>query len=183
VTVPVLRGSEVVLRPVEEADHPLILAWQNDPEVWWWMDYDHVFTLDDIHESEARAEVEGHPFLIEGPVGRPIGRTGLNQFSERDETAWLYIFIGEKDSWGMGYGGDAMVTVMRWGFQTFGLHLIQLWGLSTNIRAMRAYEKLGFVDDGTLRERSKKTDGKRYGRTILSMTRAEFDVRHGIPPS
>ena len=56
-TVPVLRGTEVVLRPVEETDHPLIMAWQNDPEVWWWMDYDRTFTLEDIHESEARATV------------------------------------------------------------------------------------------------------------------------------
>jgi RimJ/RimL family protein N-acetyltransferase len=43
---------------------------------------------------------------------------------------------------------------------------------------MRAYEKLGFHDDATLRQRSLKTDGKRYGRTILSITRAEFDAKH-----
>ncbi|MGZ5353312.1 MAG: GNAT family N-acetyltransferase [Actinomycetota bacterium] len=71
-SAPVLRGREVVLRPVEERDHPSILAWQNDPEVWW-MDYDRTFTLEDIHESEARATVEGHPFLIEESGGRPIG--------------------------------------------------------------------------------------------------------------
>lgn len=177
-TVPVLRGREVVLRPVEEADHPLILAWQNDPEVWWWMDYDRNFTLEDIHESEARARVEGHPYLIEAPAARPIGRIGLNQFSERDETCSLYVFIGEHDAWGRGWGGDAIVTLLGWGFETFGLHLVQLWGLSTNVRAMRAYEKLGFVVDGTLRERSLKTDGKRHDRTVLSITRAEFDEHY-----
>ncbi|HEY7755362.1 MAG TPA: GNAT family N-acetyltransferase, partial [Actinomycetota bacterium] len=94
-TVPVLHGEEVVLRPVAEEDHPLILAWQNEPEVWWWMDYERTFTLEDIHESEARAAVEGHPFIIEVD-GRPIGRIGLNQFSERDETCSLYVFIGDR---------------------------------------------------------------------------------------
>lgn len=176
-TVPTLRGEEVILRPVEEADHPLILVWQNEPEVWWWMDYERTFTLEDIHESEARAKIEGHPFVIE-VGGRPIGRIGLNQFSERDETCSLYVFIGERDMWGKAYGVDAIVTLLAWGFDTFGLHLVQLWGLSTNVRAMRAYEKLGFHADATLRQRSLKTDGKRYGRTILSMTRAEFDTRH-----
>ena len=176
-TVPVLRGREVVLRPVQEEDHALILAWQNDPEVWWWMDYDRAFTLEDIHESEARAQAEGYPFLIEAPAARSIGRIGLNQFSERDETCSLYVFLGEHDAWGKGWGGDAIVTLLGWGFETFGLYLVQLWGLSRNVLAMRAYEKLGFVVDGTLRERSFKADGKRYDRTILSITRAEFDER------
>lgn len=176
-TVPVLRGREILLRPVREDDHPLILAWQNEPEVWWWMDYDRTFTIEDIHESEARATVEGHPFLIE-VAGRPIGRIGLNGFSERDETCSLYIFIGERDAWGRGHGADAIVTLLRWGFDTFGLHLVQLWGLSTNLRAMRLYAKVGFHVDATLRERSLKSDGKRYDRTFLSITREEFEALH-----
>jgi RimJ/RimL family protein N-acetyltransferase len=175
-TVPVLSGRQVRLRPVETDDHPLILAWQNDPEVWWWMDYERTFTLEDIHESEARAVVEGYPFLIEAPGAVPIGRIGLNQFSERDETCSLYVFIGVHEAWSHGLGGDAIVTLLRWGFDEFGLHLVQLWGLSTNTRAMRAYEKLGFRVDGTMRERSRKSDGKRYDRTVLSITRAEFDA-------
>ncbi len=177
-TVPVLHGRDVTLRPVEDADHPLILAWQNDPEVWWWMDYERAFTLEDIRESEARAKVEGHPFLIEAPERRPIGRIGLNQFSARDETCSLYVFVGEREEWGRGFGRDAIVTILRWGFDTFGLYLVQLWGLSTNVRAMRAYEKVGFSVDGTLRERSLKSDGNRYDRTVLSITRSEFDARH-----
>ncbi len=177
-TVPVLRGREVVLRPVEDADHPVILEWQNDPEVWWWMDYERTFTLEDVHASEALAKVEGHPFLIEAPDGRPIGRIGLNQFSERDETCSLYVFVGDARYRDTGFGQDAILTLLRWGFDTFGLHLVQLWGLSTNTRAMRAYEHVGFAVDGTLRERSFKSDGERYDRTILSITRREFDALH-----
>jgi RimJ/RimL family protein N-acetyltransferase len=179
-TVPVLSGRQVRLRPVEVSDHPLILEWQNDPEVWWWMDYERTFTLEDIHESEARAVVEGHPFLIEAPGGTPIGRIGLNQFSERDQTCSLYVFIGVHEAWSHGLGGDAIVTVLRWGFAEFGLHLVQLWGLSTNTRAMHAYEKLGFRVDGTMRERSRKSDGRRYDRTVLSITRAEFNGLHSL---
>jgi RimJ/RimL family protein N-acetyltransferase len=142
------------------------------------MDYDRTFTLRDVHESEARAKTEGHPFLVEAPGAQPIGRIGLNQFSVRDETCSLYVFIGERDAWGKGYGGDAIVTLLGWGFETFGLHLVQLWGLSANVRAMRAYERLGFVVDGTHRERSLKNDGRRYDRTIMSITREEFEMRH-----
>lgn len=142
------------------------------------MDYERTFTLEDIHESEARARREGHPFLIE-IGGIPIGRTGLNQFSERDETCSLYLFIGERAAWGRGLAGDAMITLLAWGFEAFGLYLVQLWGLSTNARAMRAYEKVGFRVDGTMRERSYKSDGKRHDRTIMSITRDEFTARYG----
>ena len=170
----ILSGDRVALRPVTEADHPAILRWQNDPEVAWWMDYERTFTLEDIHESEANAIVEGHPFLIDAG-GRPIGRIGLNGFSERDGTCSLYIFIGERDVWSMGYGTDAMRLLLRWGFDAFDLYLVQLWSLATNARAIRAYEKVGFRVDGVLRERSLKSDGKRYDRTYMSITRDEFD--------
>lgn len=176
----VLHGESVSLRPVEETDHPLILAWQNDPEVWWWMDYDRTFTLEDIHQSEERARAEGHPFIIEAEA-RPIGRVGLNQFSERDRTCSLYIFIGEADARGRGYGPDAIATILRWGFSALDLRLVQLWGLSTNVRAFRAYERVGFRTDGTLRARSSKNDGNHYDRTIMSITRDEFSALHDRP--
>ncbi|HYG72465.1 MAG TPA: GNAT family protein [Actinomycetota bacterium] len=169
-----LGGGRIRLRPVREDDHPDVLRWQNDPEVAWWMDYERTFTLQDIHESEARAVEEGHPFLIEAD-GRAIGRIGLNGFSERDQTCSLYVFIGEREVWSMGYGTDAMRTLLAWGFDAFALHLVQLWSLSTNARAIRAYEKVGFQIDGVLRERSRKSDGRRYDRTYMSITREEFE--------
>jgi ribosomal-protein-alanine N-acetyltransferase len=172
--VTTLSGERVTLRPVRPEDHPDILRWQNDPEVAWWMDYERTFTLEDIRESEENASRDGHPFLIETADGRGIGRIGLNGFSERDRTCSLYIFIGERDVWSMGHGSDAMRLLLAWGFETFDLHLVQLWSLATNARAIRAYGKVGFRIDGVLRERSLKSDGKRYDRTHMSITRAEF---------
>jgi len=174
VSEPALRGERVSLREVELDDHPDILRWQNDPEVAWWMDYERTFDLEDIHRSEAEARLEGTPFLIEETTGRPIGRIGLNGFSERDRTCSLYVFIGERDVWSMGYGTEAMGLLLAWGFAEFDLYLVQLWSLATNARAIRAYEKVGFRVDGVLRERSLKSDGRRYDRTYMSITREEF---------
>jgi len=49
-----IQGERVILRPVEERDHALIHAWQNDPEVWWLMDYEAPFSMADIAASEKR---------------------------------------------------------------------------------------------------------------------------------
>jgi hypothetical protein len=44
---------------VEERDHALIHAWQNDPEVWRLMDYEGPFSMEDNVASEQRAREEG----------------------------------------------------------------------------------------------------------------------------
>jgi len=172
-----IRSERLLLRPVEEADHPLILTWQNDPEVSWWMDYERTFALEDIRESEARAKLEGHAFLIEAE-GQPIGRVGLNQHRERDRVCSLYVFIGERSAWGKGYGPEAIVAMLGWGFANLHLYLVELWGLSENERAFRAYERVGMRRDGTLRERSYKSDDRHHDRTFMSITRDEFARLH-----
>jgi [ribosomal protein S5]-alanine N-acetyltransferase len=172
-----IEAGRIVLRPVEETDHPLILVWQNDPEVAWWMDYERTFTLEDIHESEERAKLEGHAFLIEA-AGRPVGRIGLNAYRERDGVCSLYVFIGERTAWGHGYGPEAIVAMLGWGFANLDLYLVELWGLSANERAFHAYERVGMRRDGTLRERSYKSDGRHHDRTVMSITRDEFERLH-----
>ena len=89
-----IRGERVVLRPVEELDHPLIQRWQNDPEVWWLMDHERPTSLGDVAESERRAREEGYPYIIELD-GRPIGKIGLNDVRRRDRICRPYVFIGE----------------------------------------------------------------------------------------
>lgn len=168
-----IQGRAVTLRPVEEWDHPLIHQWQNQSEVWWWMDYERPFSLQDIAESEERSRAEGHPFIIEAE-GRPVGKIGLNQFRRRDRICSLYIYIGEPGAWGKGYGKDAIMTLLSYAFDRLDLHMVELWSLAPNERALRAYRACGFAVDATLRERSFK-DGGFVDRVIMSVTREEFD--------
>ncbi len=176
-----IRGERVVLRPVEERDYPLIHVWQNQPDVWFWMDYEQPFSLEDIAESEARARVEGHPFVIEAE-DRPVGRIGLNQFRARDRICSLYVFLGDPTAAGNGYGRDAILTLLSYAFDRLDLHMIELWCLAGNTQAVSSYRSCGFVEDGTLRRRSFK-DGKWHDRVIMSVTREEFEaVRKNGPP-
>ena len=168
-----IRGERVTLRPVEEGDYPLIHAWQNDPEVWFWMDYEQPFSLEDIADSEARARAEGHALIIEAE-GRPIGRIGLNQFRRRDRICSLYVFIGERTAWGKGYGRDAIMALLAWAFDRFDLYQVELWSLAPNERAIATYEQCGFARDATLRQRSFK-DGEWVDRVVMSVQREEFE--------
>ena len=48
---PVIKGKHVILRRVEPSDHADIQRWQNDPEIFRWMDYQRPFSLEDIAKS------------------------------------------------------------------------------------------------------------------------------------
>ena len=162
-----LMGERVRLRRVEPEDHHDIQRWQNEPEVARWMDYDRVFSLEDIHASEARAVEEGHPFIIEVD-GRGIGRIGLNNVRARDRMASLYVFIGEPNAWGHGYGLEALWVLLDFGFNTLNLRKIELWMLAGNERAARLYKAAGFIEDARVPERS-YLDGEYVDNIILSI--------------
>jgi RimJ/RimL family protein N-acetyltransferase len=154
-----IQGRGVALRPVEEADYPLIHRWMNHPEIWRSMDYERPVSLADVKEDAERSLAEGHPFTI--VVGeRPIGRIGLNQFRHRDRICSLYMYIGEPDMWGKkGYARDAVLTLLEYAFQRWDLHQVELWTLADNNRAIALYEKCGFAKEAVLRERSWKQGG------------------------
>jgi RimJ/RimL family protein N-acetyltransferase len=152
-----VRGKHVHLRRVEPSDYPDIQRWQNDAEVFRWMDYEQLFSLDDIRRSEERAVEEGHPLIIVAE-GKGVGRIGLNNFRHRDQMASLYIFIGDRDVWGKGYGLDALMALLSYGFDVLNLRSIELWTLADNERAIRMYKGAGFVEDARVPERSFKED-------------------------
>jgi RimJ/RimL family protein N-acetyltransferase len=167
-----LKGKRVSLRRSDPRDYEAIQRWQNDPLVFRWMDYVRPFTLDDIKESEERAAQEGDPFIID-VEGRSMGRTGLNNFRPRDRLASLYIFVGERESWGKGYGRDAMMTLLAYAFDTKNLRMVELWTLTDNERAIRMYKGCGFVEDGRLRDRS-WIEGHYVDHLVMSITAEDF---------
>ncbi len=167
-----LQGKLVILRRCEPGDREHIRRWQNDPLVFRWMDYVRPFSMADIEESEERAAREGQPFIIEAD-GRPLGRIGLNNFRPRDQMASLYIFVGERESWGKGYGRDAMMALLVHAFDTLNLRQVDLWTLADNERAIHMYKECGFVEDGRLRDRS-WIEGRYIDHLVMSITADEF---------
>ena len=61
------------------------------------------------------------------------------------ESAEYHIFIGEKEYWGMGVAKEASRQILKYGFEERGLKSIYLQVRENNVRAIRLYEKLGFV--------------------------------------
>ena len=83
-------------------------------------------------------------YLIWGVVcdGRPIGACGLKHVTATDAEYWGYI--GDKSFWGHGYG-QSMVAFCLDKAHARGLQRVYLRVLSSNVRAQRLYQRMGFT--------------------------------------
>jgi len=86
------------------------------------------------------------------PDGRCIGEIRLHSLMESDRKARLAIGIFDRRFWSLGYGTEAIRLLLQHAFETLSLHRIDLRVLAYNTRAIRAYEKCGFVREGVERE-------------------------------
>ena len=94
---------------------------------------------------------------MEQLVGLVAGtqREAREQFSGLDidnGSVLFHITLGEHDAWGRGLGTEATELMLEHAFERLGLHRVGLSVFSYNERAIRAYEKAGFVIEGRLRD-------------------------------
>ena len=149
---PPLEGSLVRLRAIEEHDLPEINAGFWNPNVSRFVSMawpESVQETRDWRERVRRAD-DGIAFAIESKAGDLVGVIGIEAVSARSRTALLGIWIAEP-SWDLGYGTDAVRVACRFAFREMNLQRIGLSVYDTNPRAVRAYEKVGFREEGRVR--------------------------------
>jgi RimJ/RimL family protein N-acetyltransferase len=120
--------------------------------------------------------MDEHPMVIEvqqADSWLPIGNCGFIKIDWRSRSGEVGIFIGEKRLWNQGYGTDAMRLLLRHGFDTLNLNRIALDVYDTNLRAVRSYEKAGFVHEGRKRQAIFK-GGKYVDILQMSVLRQEW---------
>lgn len=86
--------------------------------------------------------------IVEGSESRLLGTTALTEVSNRDQSALFRIVIGERDTWGRGYGTEATRLVCEEAFSGLGLSGIRLEVFDHNERAIGAYDRVGFRQTG-----------------------------------
>ncbi|HDX9577922.1 TPA: GNAT family N-acetyltransferase [Bacillus pseudomycoides] len=105
--------------------------------------------------------------------GAHIGWVDLKNFDRTNKNAELGIAIGDKRYWRKGYGMAALYEMMQIGFEQFDLEKIWLRVDADNTKAMKSYERAGFVCEGLMR-RDRLRHGELIDRYRFSMLREEF---------
>ena len=172
--VPALQGTLVRLRAHEPADIAALNDLFNDPDVGQGVGMAapqaiagyRAFLDDEKDPTRAIFVIE----RIEGSV--PVGSCSFFSVRERPRTAVLGIWLG-KPYWDAGLGTDAVRTICRFGFDHMNLQRIELNVFEPNARAKRAYEKIGFVLEGTAR-RSEFVDGHHVDSDLMGLLAEEL---------
>jgi len=160
------EGELIRLRAVEEEDLPRINEGIWDPEVSQHLSVAWPQPLAGTREwwERGRNSDRDAAFAIETMAGEFVGGCGLHEISARNRSAVLGIWLA-RAHWEKGYGTDAVRTLCRFAFQEMNLQRVELGVLETNPRGVRAYEKVGFKEEGQLRRFM--FVGGRYVDTIL----------------
>ena len=179
---PFIVGEKIYLRPIEIEDIDNYVARLNDEEVRLYLSMFTPFNkirekewVENLYKDEKNIALG----IMVKEDDKLIGNIGMHRISIPNRHAVLGIFIGDKTCWSKGYGTEALNLMLRYGFDQLNLHRVYLTVISFNPRAIRAYEKAGFVREGVYREHIYR-NGKYHDLYVMSILENEWRQKNGV---
>lgn len=175
-------GDGIRFRGIDKEDLPSFVKWLNDPEVRSGLSLFLPLSLNE--EEKWFADLSNRP-QFERPMAIEIqpdpkkdswvfvGNCGLIDIEWKNRSAEVGIHIGEKEFWNKGFGTKAMRLLLKHGFENLNLNRLWLRVFESNQRAIRAYEKAGFILEGKFRE-GQFLEGKYVDVMIMSVLQTEW---------
>ena len=175
-----ITGQQVVLRRHVPANLAAYRRWYGDPEVARLIGYRAgpmpVAQIDRFFQARAVGPDALALAIHVRATERLIGTCAFSQLDGDNGSALFHITIGEKDAWGQGYGREATELMLEHAFARLRLHRVALSVFAFNERAIRTYDKAGFVLEGRSRE-SIWRDGRYWDELQMSVLEAEWQTR------
>jgi ribosomal-protein-alanine N-acetyltransferase len=146
-----LRLQKVGLQHKSE----VYLSWMNDPVVYKYLESAGHYSMSQLEDYLDKAEKnESLCFwaIIRKDNGRHIGNIKIDPINLRHNRAEYGILLGDRDSWGMGFGREATEMVIKYSFEELNIRKITLGVVEDNLAAVKLYEKIGFVIEAKHKE-------------------------------
>ena len=177
-----ISGKKVRLRAFREDDLKNVLAWLNNPAVTRYLSSMRPWSVVEERGWLDRAMRNDDPtavtYVIESADGEYAGSIGLMHIDGRNRRAEVGVVIARPEDWGRGMGTEAMILMLRHAFEEMNLHRVTLRVYTFNDRAQRSYGKIGFVEEGRLREDTFR-HGAWHDTVLMGILADEFFARHG----
>ena len=172
------EGQKVRLRELRPEDAAVCRAWVSEPETarqiygGGAMPFTMAEEEDFISKHAGHRDRENH-FAAETRDGQLIGVCSYSDVNWKDRSAVLGWFIGDPEQRDRGYGTDLIRTLLKICFDELNLHRVSLQAFQYNERAIRLYDRLGFVREGALRQ-VEFAMGRRWDAVCFSMLEDEY---------
>ena len=173
-----LLGKKVKIRPMEMGDIPLLDVLVRSGDV-----LHNLSTWLPINDSLAAQEANFGEKIKKGRSSEPhfaittldntvIGSVGINLTDFRNSDAMVAIFVGA-DYTGRGYGTEAMRILVDFIFMEMNIQRVELNVFEFNERAISSYKKVGFIEEGRLRQELYR-NGNYYDIVQMAVLKEDF---------
>ena len=161
------EGEDVTLRTVEADDLEFLQSARNDPAVRQPLTLNRAANAEQIREFfENAISSDDSVSLLACTDEEPAGMVVLFDEDDVTGTATLAYWVAP-DHWGNGYATEAAGLLCEHAFAERRLNKIRAEVIEPNDGSRRVLEKLGFVEEGLLREekfvRGEHVDVHRFG--------------------
>ena len=141
-------GSKVLIRPVEFSDAPLLMNWENDPEIMKVSDRTDTYTFEEITQlidsSIEFRRTEQQRWMIE-TMGdyRAIGTVDVFNHSLNERRLSIGILIQEQSDRGKGYAFEA-ISLVHEVLKSWGMERVDSLVEKDNIASLKLFKSLGY---------------------------------------
>ncbi len=150
-----LHGERIFLRHPRITDATNVFNWERDDEVW---RYDprrpYSRTMAEFMPIFERNYVRGNGrqywFIIEDEQHTPIGTITYFNIDTRTAHVEVGLGLGEKSSWGKGYGAEAIRILTHYLFTSKHFNRIYAETALANLPARRAFARANFIEVGQI---------------------------------
>ncbi len=159
---------------VEAAEY--LFEWVDSREThqnWTANSLEYPLSLQRLQRHVQAVEVSSSPFLVLDSDGVPVAYFELGGHDARNASAHLERVIIRPRSRGKGLACGIVVAAAELFFAGSEAHRLELVVATDNVPAIRAYERVGFVHEGTLRE-SRRYDDNWRSVHVMGLLRGEL---------
>ncbi|MFN3264087.1 MAG: UDP-4-amino-4,6-dideoxy-N-acetyl-beta-L-altrosamine N-acetyltransferase, partial [Aquificaceae bacterium] len=135
-----------------EEEREMVRRWRNHPEVRRWMYTDHEISVEEHKEFVENLKRDKRNFYyLVCSEGKLIGVIYLNKVDLHNRNAYFGIYANPEEKI-HGAGLILERSAISLAFEVAGLHTLKLEVIEDNERATNFYKRMGFVEEGRLRE-------------------------------
>lgn len=170
-----MTGDRVYLSPVNPDDYTIYARWINDLAISRGLgNSTSNYSLPLEKAAVERLASDGHNYaIVRKEDDTLLGNCSLFEIDHISRKASLGIFIGDGDNHNQGYGKEAIMLLLSYGFNFLNLNNIMLKVFSFNKNALALYGKCGFREFGR-RSQALLLGGKYYDDIYMEILAENF---------
>ncbi|WP_342429645.1 GNAT family protein [Neobacillus sp. FSL H8-0543] len=175
-TINLFTGKLVKLTAPRNEDLEVMANWEEDADYLRNLDTDIAYprSIEQLEEESKRSSGSKYFRLRTIEDDALIGFVVIHSIEWNNQSGLLAIGIGDRPNQNKGYGSEALQLILRYAFHELNLNRVGLDVISYNGRAIRAYEKAGFVVEGRVRSAVYR-DGVYSDRINMGILKSEWE--------